>query len=331
MKMLRALGLIVVVGVLVAVLLAVGATLVRRRDRRRSGPPTGLADPVPALEQNTVTTDDGASLHVVEVGAGPPVVLVHGLSLDHRSWNYQLTDLADRCRLIALDLRGHGSSTLGSEPIGPHRFASDLAEVLVRLDLRDAVVVGHSLGGTVVGQLCADHPALVRERIAGVVFVGTFASAIAGEGRFREAVSPTLVRVTSKMRLRAKPRDRAPSGAVAYAMARTSFGQNPQPEHVDFMLEVGSATPPSVVSAATLANLAYDVRAGLRTLEVPTLVVRGDRDTLSTERSAAQLQRSLPNTELVLFEGCGHLPMLEDRHRFSEVLGDFVARATSRR
>jgi len=327
--MLRALGSIVVVGVALVFLFVARANIVRRRDRRRAGPGTGLAGPIAALTHPTVRTDDGAELHVVEVGSGTPIVLVHGLSLDHRSWNYQLVDLADRFRLVAIDLRGHGRSTLGSEPIGPHRFATDLAEVLTQLDLGRAVVVGHSLGGTVVGQFCADHPDVVRDRVAGVAFVGTFASAIAGEGRFREVVSPALVRMSSKLRANAKPKDRAPSGAVAYAMARTSFGPDPEAEQVEFMLEVGSATPPAVVSEATVANLAYDVRPQLRDLGVPALIVRGAHDNLSTKRSAAQLQEALPHAELITFEGCGHLPMLEDRQDFARVLGDFAARVAS--
>ena len=127
--------------------------------------------------------------------------------------NRQFLDLAGRFRVVGVDLRGHGRSTLGSEPIGPHRLASDLASVLQQRDLRGVVVVGHSLGGTVVGQLCADHPDVVRERVAGLVFVGTFASAVAGEGRFRELVSPTMVRLTAKLRAGSNPKERPSSGA----------------------------------------------------------------------------------------------------------------------
>jgi non-heme chloroperoxidase len=317
-----------VVVVLLGLVLVV-PRLVLRADERRAGPATGLGDPVPGGRPTTVSTDDGAELHVVEWGDGTPIVLVHGLSLDHRSWHYQYIDLADRFRLVGVDLRGHGRSTLGSEPIGPRRFAADLATVLEQRDLRDAVVVGHSLGGTVVGQLCADHADLVRERVVGLVFVGTFASAIAGEGRFREVVSPTMIRLGARFQTSSEPRGRASTSPLAYAMARAPFGPHPQPEQVRFTLDMGSATAPAVMSAATVANIDYDVRDALRQIDRPSLVVRGAKDTLSTERSAAQLEAALADPEVVVFEGCGHLPMLEDRARFAEVLAGFAARVQS--
>ena len=192
------------------------------------------------------------------------------------------------------------------------------------MDLRRTVIVGHSLGGTVVGQLCADHPDLVRDRAAGLVFVDTFASAIAGEGRFRETISPTLIRTAARMRTRAEPRGAPATSALAYAVARSPFGPNPNPDHVRLTLTMGAAVAPATVSAATAGNLAYDVRHALGAIDLPSLVIRGSRDTLSTRRSTAQLSAALARPEVVVFDGCGHLPMFEDRKRFSEVLGGFA-------
>lgn len=325
--------LLVVATVLVVVLVGlvlVVPRLVRRGDERRAGPPTGLGGVIPGGTESTVTTDDDAELHVVEWGAGPPIVLVHGLALDHRSFHHQYVDLADRFRLVGVDLRGHGRSTLGSEPVGPHRFAADLATVFEQLDLRAAVLVGHSLGGTVVGQLCADRADLVQERVAGLLFVGSFASAIAGEGRFREAFSPTMIRLASRFQTGTEPRGTASSGAFAYAMARSPFGPHPQPEQVRFTLDMGAACAPALMSGATVANLDYDVRDALPQIDRPSLVIRGEHDSLATERSAAQLQSALSEAELVVVERCGHLPMLEDPATFTEVLSGFATRVTGR-
>jgi pimeloyl-ACP methyl ester carboxylesterase len=324
---------LVVVAVVAVVLLGlvlVVPRLVRRGDERRAGPSTGLDDVIPGGSETTVTTDDGAELNVVAWGEGPPIVLVHGLALDHRSFHYQYVDLADRFRLVGVDLRGHGRSTLGSDPIGPHRFAADLATVFEQLDLRGAVLVGHSLGGTVVGQLCADRPDLVHERVAGLVFVGSFASSIAGEGRFRELFSPTMIRLGTRFQTRTQPRGQASSGALAYAMARSPFGPRPQPEQVRFTLDLGAACAPAVMGGATLANLDYDVRSALGQIERPSLVIRGEHDSLATARSAAQLEAALADADVIVFEGCGHLPLLEDRAQFAEVLADFTTRVTGR-
>lgn len=322
--------LVVAAMVGVVVLGIVVPRLVRRGDERRAGPLTGLGDMIPGSRATTVTTDDGADLHVVEWGEGPPIVFVHGLGLDHRSFHYQYVDLADRFRLVGIDLRGHGRSTLGSDPIGPHRSAADFATVFDQLDLRGAVLVGHSLGGTVVGQLCADRPDLVEARVAGLVFVGSFASAIAGEGAFRERFSPTMIRLAARFQTGTEPRGAPSRSAFTYTMARSPFGPHPQPEQVRFTLDLGSACAPAVMSAATVANIDYDVRGALAAIECPALIARGEHDRLATARSAAQLQAALPHAETVTFEGCGHLPLLEDRERFGEVLAGFATRASSR-
>ncbi len=141
-----------VVGLAIAV-----PRVVRRRDDRRASS-SELTGPAPVLEHHTVTSSDGTLIHVAELGAGPPLVLIHGLSLTHDLWRYQFIDLADRFRVIAYDLRGHGKSTIGTDGIGPHQSAADLLAVLEQLDIDGAVVAGHSIGGTVLGQFCADHP-----------------------------------------------------------------------------------------------------------------------------------------------------------------------------
>lgn len=319
-----------VVVALVVVASIVVPRLVLRSDLRRAEPPTGLAQPVPGARTTTVSTDDGAQLHVEEWGSGPPIVFVHGLALDHRTWHHQYLALADRYRLVGIDLRGHGRSTLGADDFGSHRSAADLAAVFEQLDLRGAVLVGHSLGGTVVGQLCADRPDLLGERVAGLGFVDTFASAFAGEGWFRERLSPTLVRFAARFQTRTEPRGTASTSALAYAMARQPFGPHPQPEAVRHTLSMGAACAPAVVGAATVGNLDYDVREELQVVDCPVLVVRGEHDSLATPRSAGQFATALPDAEMVVLDDSGHLPMLELPHRFTELLDGFATRVTTK-
>ena len=292
---------------------------VRRRDERRSSV-SELSGSPPPLASTTVSTRDGAELYVGEIGAGTPLVLIHGLSLSHDLWRYQFIDLADEFRLVAYDLRGHGRSTIGTEGIGPHQSAADLVAVLETLDLRGVVLVGHSIGGTVVGQFCADHVDVARERVAGLVFVDSFASAIAGEGRLRELCSPAITRAGAAI----ARRRRRGSTAMAYVAARAPFGPHPEAEQVNFTLELGEHTAPAVSSAATIANLSYDVREAIGAIDIPALVLRGSADRLSTARSTAQLREALVDPTVELIAGVGHLPMLEARAAFNEILTGFV-------
>lgn len=133
-----------------------------RRARRRSDPgrSAGL-ERVVALPPRTIVTSDGAELAVIERGHGRPVVLVHGVVLSSLCWHRQLEDLGGEARVIAYDQRGHGESTSGRQGLTLDRLADDLFEVLERLDVRGAVLVGHSLGGMVAMRLLARHPDLV--------------------------------------------------------------------------------------------------------------------------------------------------------------------------
>src|SRR5262249_35072163 len=105
-----------------------------------------LAEPVG--EQVEIARPDGTVLRALVAGQGLPVVLVHGYMATLDEWNVVWDELAARgFRVIAFDQRGHGRSKLGSDGIGSEPMAADLAAVLRHFDVRDGVLVGHSMGG----------------------------------------------------------------------------------------------------------------------------------------------------------------------------------------
>ncbi|MCU1499787.1 MAG: putative hydrolase or acyltransferase of alpha/beta superfamily, partial [Acidimicrobiales bacterium] len=120
-----------------------------------------------------IATPDGGSVHVIEKGEGRPLVLLHGITLRSDVWAPQFHQLADRYRVVAVDLRGHGGSRAGSDGFGLPRLAGDLAAVLEELDLRDAILVGHSMGGMTIMEFSGLYPDVLAERVAGLVFVAT--------------------------------------------------------------------------------------------------------------------------------------------------------------
>lgn len=99
-------------------------------------------------------------------GDGPPVLLVHGWTCDSHDWVFQIDAFAERHRVIAVDLRGHGRSSAPVSDYTAQRYAADIALLLERLDVDPVVVVGHSLGGSVAAVLAVEYPALVRAMVA---------------------------------------------------------------------------------------------------------------------------------------------------------------------
>ena len=125
--------------------------------------------------RHVVASRDGTKIAVTDTGQGRPILLVHGITLTHEVWLPQIRALRERFRVLAMDVRGHGDSVPVVEGYSPALFGHDIAAVLETLDLHDAVLVGHSLGGTNIAQFAADHPDFVRARVGGLVLVGTFA------------------------------------------------------------------------------------------------------------------------------------------------------------
>jgi pimeloyl-ACP methyl ester carboxylesterase len=97
---------------------------------------------------------------------GPPLLLVHGWGADSHQWSWHLDALAERHRVLAVDLRGHGYSSVPAEGNTPRRMAADLARLLAALDVPEIVAVGHSMGAQVVSVLAVEHPRLVAGLVA---------------------------------------------------------------------------------------------------------------------------------------------------------------------
>jgi 3-oxoadipate enol-lactonase len=102
---------------------------------------------------------ENARLHVEDGGSGDPVLLLHGLGFDQRSWDEQVGPLRERHRVVRLDLHGFGCSSPVS---GPYSHTKILQQLLLRLGIERAHVVGHSMGGRIAAELVQTTPAAVR-------------------------------------------------------------------------------------------------------------------------------------------------------------------------
>jgi pimeloyl-ACP methyl ester carboxylesterase len=274
-------------------------------DRQDAGDPWDPDAPrYPAGEERRVTTDDGVELAVTTAGAadGPTVVLSHCWTGSRAIWGPVAERLcAAGCRVVLYDQRGHGQSTHGDEPPTIAMLGHDLRAVLDALDVHDAVLVGHSMGGMSVQSYAAEHPVDFKERVRAVVLVATAAQTV---GRALPAAA--IDRLLG---------DRYPAwagrGALGRALVRGSIGQTPQRAHVELTLDGWARTTGYARAGFLTAMASMDLRTSLRDAGVPATILVGTRDRLTPVALARRLASGIPDSELVVLPGAGHMLPLE--------------------
>lgn len=290
--------------------------------KRRNHPSDALLDLPSGITDHEIAAADGGVIHVIEKGAGRPLVLLHGITLRSDVWAPQFHQLTDRYRVIALDLRGHGTSVAGTDGYGIPRLAADLASVLVSLDLHDAIVVGHSMGGMTAMQFCGDFPEILAERVAGLVFVAT---------RAHQVMPPYVDRVARSLVAQGHGRldggqELPGGGTVNTRVVRAAFGDRPSAKAVGLVAEMGRSMEPKALVSSLGGLFEHDARVALKATHTPSLVVVGTRDLLTPVPAGRHLARLLPNCELVVLRRAGHQLMQERPDELAELIDAFVAR-----
>lgn len=291
-----------------------------------------LAIPPDEPLHHHLPTHDGGEIHVVEQGTGRPVVLLHGVLLQWSVWSALFTMMASRYRVVAWDMRGHGESIAGRDGVSLDAVADDLAMVLDELDLTDAIVVGHSMGGMGLGHFVRRHPDTLRDRVAGLCFLATSASALARKlsaGSLKTVYGLVGRALVAGLR-RPNPRYPWPNNDLSAVMLRTAFGPEATADVIDATRRMIASVPTATMIEAGDALAHHDEREALRAVDVPTVVVVGDVDRITPPDHAEELASLVAGSELHVLGRVGHQVMQEAPHELVEILDDLAARLTIR-
>jgi pimeloyl-ACP methyl ester carboxylesterase len=304
---------------------AVGHQVRHRADARLDD----LLEPPDGTEHHTLHTVDGGTIHLAEVGSGRPVVLLHGVTLQWWVWSAPMRLLADRYRVIAWDMRGHGRSVAGHDGVTMNAMARDLAHVLAELELDDAIVVGHSLGGMVLGHFAAHHADVLESRVGGLLFLATSAASLSVRGLAGGLIGASQLVSRSAGAAVRNPRLAYPwrDTDVSAAMIRAAFGRGATGRMVDDVRRMLAECPSRTLAEAGVAIAEHDVREALAARTVATMVVVGDEDRLTPPSHARVLADLIPDTELVVLTGVGHQVMQEAPEALAEAIDRLAARA----
>jgi len=257
-------------------------------------------------------TVDGLTIHYVEAGQGPALLLLHGLSATHANWDHTVPAFADRWRVIAPDLPGHGRSGKPDAPYTVDFHAGMLRSLGRELGIEEAVVVGNSLGGQIAVELGLSYPAWTRALVL-VAPAGGFGT---GVQAFRWAIAaaarPPLLRIALPWALDRSVYDPSLPGCIE--------------RHRILAERLADEDYPRFARAVT-RSLVGSIAAGrqpLHRLTQPTLLVWGRHDRLVALSGSRRLIREVPHARLAVLDRCGHLPMLEQPEQFNRVLAEFL-------
>jgi pimeloyl-ACP methyl ester carboxylesterase len=237
-----------------------------------------------------------------------PLVLLHAFPLDHRMWDEVRTGLTEHVELATPDQRGFGGAQLGADEPSLETVAQD---VISSLNGQRALIGGCSMGSYVAMAVLRAAPELV----AGLVLIS---------GR---ATSDTEAARANRHTMASKIEDEGPN-FVADAMIPALLGSETHERRPDVVASVRTIVSEQDGAAIAWAQRAMAARPDsselLRTTEVPTLVVRGEQDTLIPAEEADALAALMPKAEVVVLAGAGHLPPLEAPEEFTGTIARWL-------
>lgn len=244
-----------------------------------------------------VQTADGLRMTYVELGEDPataqgmPVILLHGYTDNSRSWSLVAPDLAAALpgrRIVALDLRGHGGSQAPACCYGPDSMAHDIGGVMDSLGIRQADLVGHSMGSIAAAVLAASQPQRVNRLL--LISSATALPAAASEWLWDNV--PALT---------------APIDPDSQFMR--DWFSNPNPVDDDFLTRErteAAQVPLPVWNGVLLGLSATDWAPLAGRITAPTTIFWGDKDALFDAAAQDRLRAALPRADFHQFPGLGH-------------------------
>jgi pimeloyl-ACP methyl ester carboxylesterase len=250
----------------------------------------------------------------------PPLVFIHGFTCDHTDWDFQVKRLSGTNRVITIDLRGHGQSTGDKPGCTIEDMARDTVSLLNSLNVRDAILIGHSMGCRV----CLETPMQNPKLVAGVVLV---------DGSYQVRGNPADVAETMRKALEK-------TGYPAYA--RDTFGGMFFGDY-DVALKNHAVAralklDPEFGISLRSSFAGYDaskMEPSLAALKVPLLVIQSTGVDAKSERYSLKkgdtnpwldmVKRLVPSSRIEILPGRGHFVMLEAPDAVNELIASFAA------
>lgn len=277
---------------------------------------------IPHSEYSKFAEINGVRIHYQEKGSGTPVVLIHGYASSAYSWKDVFLPLAEKYRVIAVDLKGFGFS---GKPDGDYTRRAQgeiVAGLLDHLKIEKAWLAGNSMGGETALNVALNHP----EKVLGLILIDS--AGVAASGRADLAPwylrVPFLGRAVSALALTS-------DGIVRRGLEKSFHdrtkvtGERIKYYHAPLKTSGGQL---AAMRARTQFDL-HPVEDELGNIKAPTLIIWGAEDEIIPLAAGRRMREKIPGSRLVTFDGCGHLPQEEMPERTFTEMTDFIDRTAA--
>ncbi len=259
-------------------------------------------------------------------GQGLPLVCIHGAWSSHKWWKYQVTFLSQKYQVLTYDLRGHGQSLSLTNNYDLPSLVADLKFLLQKIGIDETVLMGWSLGGMLSLEYCLCHP----QTIKALILISTRAQR---QPIWKKKIWLSLLRARLNLMINlAAPR-------------KFNFREASFPEEKRLLDEELKKMSSASIHPETYEWLKTDFQSfnansywsiaqnlwhweisheKLKTIAIPTLILAGEQDRLTPLSFAQSLQRTLPNSRLVIIREGGHLLPLEHPHQVNTYIAEFL-------
>jgi pimeloyl-ACP methyl ester carboxylesterase len=244
-------------------------------------------------------------------GEGPPVVLLHPFPANHDFWAPAADLLQARYRLVVPDLRGHGESSPGEGPATMEKHATDLVRLCDATGIAKAVFAGVSIGGYILFEFWRRH----RDRVSALILANTRAAADTEEGRANRLKSAEEVEK---------------HGPVPFidSMVPKLIGQSTRTTRPDLVERVRKMMLSMTVAGIAAVQRGMAARPDsvptLKTINVPTLVLAGEEDTLTPVADAQLMQSHIADSRLEVLPRAGHYAAFEQHEPAARLIRNFL-------
>lgn len=266
-----------------------------------------------------IEVEPNVRLHVTDAGEGTPIVLIHGWPLSDEMYEYQYNALINNnFRAIGITLRGFGKS---DKPYGVYDydvFARDIKTVLNTLDIKDAVLVGFSMGGSIAIRYVSKYNSA---HVSKLVLCGAAAPIWTQRNDFKYNLPKSAVDELIELNYKDRPKLLS-NFAKIFSATETSLN-----EGIGSWLNGINLSASSYATAQCLIALRdTDLRPDLKKISIPTLIMHGKKDKICSFILAELMNAGITDSHIIAFEKSGHSLFLEETPKFNAELIKFAER-----